>query len=56
VAVLMTAHIPDATPEMIDGLRPILDGIQDDFERVERPAIPACARAGNRMATVRRNA
>ena len=27
MAVLMTAHIPGATQEMIDGLRPILDGI-----------------------------
>jgi quinol monooxygenase YgiN len=30
MAVLMTAHIPDATQEMIDGMRPILDGIRNE--------------------------
>ncbi|MDF2753697.1 MAG: hypothetical protein K0S82_2080, partial [Gaiellaceae bacterium] len=30
MAVLMTAHIPGATQEMIDGLRPILDGIRSE--------------------------
>jgi hypothetical protein len=28
MAVLMTAHIPGATKEMIDGLRPLLDPIR----------------------------
>ena len=29
MAVLMTAHIPGATKEMIDGMRPLLDQIRD---------------------------
>ena len=28
--ILMTAHIPGATQEMIDGLRPILNGIRSE--------------------------
>lgn len=28
MAVLMTAHIPDGTKEMIDGMRPLLDAIR----------------------------
>jgi quinol monooxygenase YgiN len=29
MAVLMTAHIPGATKEMIDGMRPLLDAIRN---------------------------
>jgi heme-degrading monooxygenase HmoA len=29
MAVLMTAQIPGATKEMIDGMRPVLDAIRD---------------------------